>query len=158
VPPSTYSFTIYSIVTPIWFIAPFVSVALFRRPGVGLVTAVIGGLVNFVTPFGLAQFVNFLVAGICIELPFAIALYRRWSDRAVAIGLSIAGVLMSATYFAVCWFGGVIDPLVFVPWPAVATVLGIPAVSVCVAVIAIVIARRLSRAGVGARTARPGRA
>ncbi len=152
VPPSTVSYSIYAVTTPIWFVAPFNAVALFRLPGVGLIAALVCGVVNFVTPYGLWQFVNAVVAGVLLELPFAVAGYRRWSDRTLWIALPIASLLMSAAYFASCWFGGVVDPAQFFPWLAIVVLVGSVAVAFGLAWVALAVARRLQRAGLGART------
>ncbi len=151
VPPSTIAYSIYAMTIPFWYLGPYIALALFRMPGVGLIAAAIGGIVNFVTPYGLAQFGNAIVAGILLEVPFAIVGYRRWSDRYYWFAFPLAALLQSTAYFLVCWFGGVILPAEFQPWLAIVTVVASLASAIAVTSLSLAVARRLRRAGVGMR-------
>ena len=149
VPPSTLSYSIYTATLGIWFLGPLVATALFRRPGVALLTAVFAGIVNFVTPFGFAQFTNFLIAGVILELPFAIMLYRRYSDRVIRAAFPIALILSSGVYLLACLLADVIRFSEWVPWLAIGTIVVTVGLAFGLTALSMSIAAKLRRAGVG---------
>ena len=149
VPLSSLSYSIYSATLGIWFLGPLVATALFRRPGVAILTSVFAGIVNFVTPFGFAQFANFLIAGVILELPFAIMLYRRWSDRMIKTAFPIALVAASGVYLLACLLADVIRFSEWVPWLAIGTVVVTVALAFGLTSLSMSIAAKLRRAGVG---------
>lgn len=149
VPPSTLSYSIYTATIGVWALGPLVAMALFRRPGVALLTALFAGVINLVVPTGLPQLLNFLVGGILIELPFAVLWYRRLGDRAVRIAFPIGMLLMSGVYLSTCLAAGAIRLNEWLPWLAIGTVVGAVAVAAGLTVLATDVAARLRHAGVG---------
>ena len=149
VPPSSLSYSIYTATLGIWFLGPLVATALIRRPGVALLTSIFAGVVNFVTPFGFAQFTNFLIAGIILELPFAITLYRRYSDRMLRTAFPIALILASGVYLVACLAADVIRFSEWIPWLAIGTVVVTVGLAFGLTALALSIAAKLRAAGVG---------
>lgn len=155
-PQTWIAYTLYTIVLSVWALPALISVALFRAPGVGLLTMAFAGVVNLVTPNGFAMVVNFLVAGVIIELPFLVTGYRRWSDRSLRVGSVIALVLASAAYFstlviAVNADGSAFLPADFFPGGVVVSLLGTLAAAIAVTQLALSVSRQLARQGLGRR-------
>lgn len=148
-PPSGVVYSVYSAITPLWFVGAFLAAALYRLPGVGLLAALVGGVVNLVTPYGVYQLVNTLVAGLLIELPFALTRYRMRSDEATRWALFVSGLLQASVYYAVCWAGGVVSPSAYAPWLFGGTLAGAVASALIVSAFSLRVARRLHRAGFG---------
>ncbi len=143
------AFWFYAATIALWALPVLVAQALLQRPGIALLTALLMGLVN--APFvvgGVSQILNFVVAGILIELPFLITLYRRWSTRFFWLAHPISAVLFTAlyTYFVVLAF----DAPVWWVWILV----GVGGILSSFAVTALgqLIAGRLRKAGLGGRT------
>ncbi|WP_164545221.1 ECF transporter S component [Antribacter gilvus] len=150
VPPSPLAYAVYTATIGVWALGPLVAVSLFRVPGVGLLTAVFAGVVNLVAPTGFLQVVNFLAAGVVLELPFLVMLYRRWSDRYVRNASVVALVLGSAGYYTSCALAGLF-PASFYPWGALATLAATVALAIGVTLLAQRVAVQLARQGLGRR-------
>lgn len=100
------AFLVYAATIALWIIPAFLAQALLRRPGIGLLAAVLMGLVN--APFvqgGGQQILNFVVAGVLLELPFLVGLYRTWSPRAVGIRQFITALVFSGVYTYLVFLG-----------------------------------------------------
>lgn len=151
-PPSTLAYSVYSATIGVWSLGPLVATALFRLPGIALLTSLFAGLVNLVAPAGFAQLPNFLIAGILLEIPFAVALYRRWSDRYLRIAIPVGLLLLSIVYFAACVVADAIRMDEFLPWLALATAVGTAVEIALVTWLSMQIAERLRRAGLGTRS------
>lgn len=156
-PQTWFAYTLYTVTLGIWGLPALISLALFRAPGVGLLTMVFAGVVNLVTPNGFAMLVNFLVAGVIIELPFLVTRYRRWSDAYVRTGSVVALVAASAIYFttlvtSVNADGSAFLPAEFYPWGVVISLAGAVVVAVAVTLVAQNVARQLERQGLGRRS------
>ncbi|RPF21360.1 ECF transporter S component [Myceligenerans xiligouense] len=148
-PPSSLTYAIYAVTTPAWSLGSFVAMALFRRPGVALLTSVFSGLVNLASPFGVAQLVNFLVIGLLLELPFAVARYRRWSDRFFWIAFPAGALLLGAGYLAPTLAAGAIDPSDIAPWLSALLVAAGVALALGLTAVALRTAAALRKAGIG---------
>lgn len=127
-----------------WILPSMIGMALLQRPGAGFLIAVLAGLVNApLTPFGFAQLPTVIMAGVLSELPFAISLYRVWKKWVFYVGY---GVLITA--FSTLWLVAVdaamASPVVLVTLYALTAV-----VSLVFVFIALLIAGRLRKAGVG---------
>lgn len=83
-----------------WLLPPFTALALLRRPGAGLLTSVIAGLVTVpLTPFGWMGLFQGVLWGVLCEIPFALTRYRRWPTALfLGTGLVIAVVGLLPTY------------------------------------------------------------
>jgi len=134
---------IYGATIGIWVLPQMVGQALLRVPGTGLLISLIMGLVNApLSAYGFAQIPSVLLFGLLLELPFAILLYRHWSDRVFWIGHPLALVAASSSYFLA------IDAGVLAPWLTVA-MWPIAAVSaIAFTALSLFLARRLRAAGV----------
>ena len=92
---------------------PFViALALLRRPGVGLLTALIAGIINAaLTPQGASAIITCLMVGAMLEIPLAIGLYRSWRAWIYYVGAAVFGLgvrpLYSAAYLGVTEFAPV---------------------------------------------------
>lgn len=150
-PPSTLAYSVYAATIPLWGLASFVAVAVFRLPGIAFLTTVFSGIVNLAAPFGFAQFTNVLIAAVIIELPFLVTGYRLWSDRFLKVAFPIASLLLSAVYLAASIIPGAIDPAEFFPWLAIGTAVAAVAVAAALTWASLSIAGRLTRAGFGTR-------
>ncbi|GAA2639609.1 ECF transporter S component [Dactylosporangium fulvum] len=70
---------LYAGLVGFWLLGPVLGLALLRRPGAGVLTTLIAGLVNVpLTPFGPSAVVTCLMVGVAIEFGFAVTLYRIW--------------------------------------------------------------------------------
>jgi len=152
VPPSTLSYSIYSATIGAWAIGPLIAMALFRLPGIAFLSTLFAAVINFLAPAGFGQFTTMLIAGVLIELPFAVTLYRRWSDRFFWIAYPVSLALMSLAYFASCLAAGAIESAVFFPWIAIGTLVLTVAVVVGFTWIPLRVAAQLRAAGLGARS------
>ncbi|MBE1878279.1 ECF transporter S component [Myceligenerans pegani] len=147
-PPSSVTYAIYAATTPAWSLGAFVAMALFRRPGIALLTSVFSGLVNLASPFGVAQLVNFLVIGLLLELPFAVALYRRWSDRFLWVAFPVGALLLSAGYLAPTLAAGAIVPSDVPLWLAALLVVATLALALGLTALSLRTATSLRKAGI----------
>lgn len=75
--------------------------AAFRRPGVGLLTQVLSGLLQapFV-PTGIASVFIFVILGVLIEIPFLIGRYRYWGAWLFYASAAFSGLVYGAWWFA----------------------------------------------------------
>ena len=95
-----FALFLYGATIGIWVLPQMVGQALLRVPGTALLISLIMGLVNApFTPFGYAQITSALMFGLLLEIPFAILLWRNWSDRVFWIAHPIALVVASSSYF-----------------------------------------------------------
>lgn len=147
-PPGSLTYSIYAAATPLWALGAFVAMALFRRPGIALLTSVFAGLVNLVSPFGVAQLVNFLVIGLLLEVPFAVARYRRWSDRFFWIAFPVGALLLSVGYLVPTLVAGAIVPSEIAPWVAALLVVATVALALGITALSLRTAASLRKAGI----------
>lgn len=110
----------YGVTIGSHFLPSVVGLALLRRPGTGLLSGLIAGLVGSAfAPMWLPRFIGTaLLIGVLLELPFLMSRYRRWNAwlfylSAVVSGLIIAGgvfVVLGGEHFAV-WVWLIAIPL-----------------------------------------------
>ena len=107
IPVNTYAATVargvpllYAPVVGAWLLPVLTSMLTVRRPGAGLVAALVAGLVNVpTTSYGFRALVTMAMIGLFLELAVAVTLYRRW-DRWV---FAVAIVVACALYGIVTW-------------------------------------------------------
>lgn len=133
-----------SVTIAAWVLPSIVGLALLQKPGVGILIAVIGGLVNIpFTPFGVAQLPTAIVGGLLVELPFAIALYRVWKPWLFYTALPVLITIASTAWLYV------VDSVMGNPPLLAAVYLLTLVVSAGFVWLALFVARSLRRAGVG---------
>ncbi|WP_161594118.1 ECF transporter S component [Microbacterium sp. RG1] len=144
-PPSAY------VLAGLWVVPATLALALLRRPGVGVLTGLIVGLV--MTPFspqGASVILATLWWSAACELPFLLARYRRWTLPLHVGGGIVAGLVSIAVSFTT----GV---LTVMPLAAQIVTIGLSLVSPAVAAASCAaVARRLRHAGVGGQSAASG--
>lgn len=98
----------YAAFTGAWTMPFVLALALLRTPGVGLLTALIAGLINAaLTAQGPSAIITCLMVGAMVEIPLALGLYRRWSAWIYYVGAGVFGFLYglySANYLGVTEF------------------------------------------------------
>lgn len=70
----------------LWAVTPVIAMTLLRRPGVGLLTALILGIVNMLNPIGWFFVGAMALTGVLVEVPFAVTRYRLWHPALFYIG------------------------------------------------------------------------
>ncbi|MGK9149043.1 ECF transporter S component [Plantibacter flavus] len=106
---NAYVYNAVSVAAP-WLLGVFAGIyllpgvaaqAAFRRPGVGLLTQLLSGLLQapFV-PTGVASVLVFVVLGILIELPFLLGRYRYWGAWLFYASAVFSGLVYGAWWFA----------------------------------------------------------
>lgn len=155
VPATAFSTAFSPIAPPVaalaygaWSIGFVVALRLLERPGAGVLTGLLSGLVAMpLSATGPAIVVTNVMYALLLELPFLLMLYRRWYRW-----MYYAGTAIVATLYAV-WSVLAADMQAFAPW-VLAAFVGVAIASPLVGTwLGILIADRLARAGV-ARTAR----
>lgn len=136
---------LYAGMAGAWVFGSLLAQALLRRGGIALVTAVLMGLISAVTtPLGWSTAASFVLIGLLLELPFLCVRYRRWPAWLFLPGPLLVGFLFNGAPLAFVLRADSLQPIAF------ALVLILPLVSCALATgLAIVIARRLRRAGLG---------
>jgi energy-coupling factor transport system substrate-specific component len=101
IPVNTYAATVargipllYAPVVGAWLLPAVTSMLAVRRPGAGLLAALVAGLVNVpTTSYGFRALVTMAMVGVFLELAIAVTLYRRWDRRIFAVAIVVACVL-----------------------------------------------------------------
>ena len=138
-----FALFLYGSTIGIWVLPQMIGQALLRIPGTALLISLIMGLVNApFTPFGYAQITSALMFGLLLEIPFAILLWRNWSDRVFWIAHPIALVVASSSYFLAIDLGALAPWIVWAMWPLAAVS------AVAFTALSMLIAKRLRAAGV----------
>ncbi|MWB98620.1 ECF transporter S component [Agromyces seonyuensis] len=84
----------FAAVAGIWLLPIVVAMALLRRPGVGILVALIAGLVETpFQPYGASAIVTNLMIAVFIEIVFALALYRYWKPWLFYVAALVFGAL-----------------------------------------------------------------
>jgi len=118
VPVNTYAATVargipllYAPVVGAWLLPVLTSMLTVRRPGAGIVAALVAGLVNVpTTSYGFRALVTMAMIGLFLELAVALTLYRRWDRWTFGVAIVVA----CALYGVVTWRSldvGSMDPL-----------------------------------------------
>ncbi len=136
---------LYAGMAGAWVFGSVLAQALLRRGGIALITAVLMGLISAVTtPLGWSTAASFVLIGLLLELPFLCVRYRRWPTWLFLPGPLLVGFGFNGLPLAFVLRADALQPI------AVALVLILPLVSCALATgLAIVVARRLRRAGLG---------
>lgn len=138
-----FALFLYGATFGIWVLPQMVGQALLRVPGTALLISLIMALINApLSPFGFAQISSALLFGLLLEFPFAILLYRSWSDRHFWIAHPIALVVASSSYFFAIDLGSLSPVLVIGMW-VLAAISG-----VAFTALSMLLASRLRAAGV----------
>lgn len=128
--------------------APTVATVLLRRPGAGMLTAVLAAALTMpISPAGagIFQLLGSVLVGALVEAPFLIARNGRGAICRAVLGSLSVGVLLCAVHW-VLWGMSVMAPAASV---LMATL--IIAGAIAWGIVGVVAARRLRAAGVGAR-------
>jgi energy-coupling factor transport system substrate-specific component len=85
---------LYAPAVGAWMLPVLTSMLTLRRPGAGLLTALVAGLVNLpVASYGFRAFLSMVIVGLFLELAIAVTLYRRWSKPVFAVALAVGSLL-----------------------------------------------------------------
>ncbi len=101
IPVNTYAATVargipllYAPVVGAWLLPVLTSMLTVRRPGAGIVAALVAGLVNVpTTSYGFRAVITMAMVGLFLELAVALTLYRRWDRWTFAVAIVVACVL-----------------------------------------------------------------
>lgn len=134
---------------PVAVLAPSIALHLLRRPGAGLLTAVLAGVVAL--PFspsgvGIFQALGSVPLGLLLEAPFAMLRYRRFSWYGSAIGGFLVGGLLCGVHWSL-WGMSQMASL-----PAAVMVILIILGAIGWGMMGLVIARRLRKLGLARHT------
>jgi energy-coupling factor transport system substrate-specific component len=107
IPVNTYAATVahgipllYAPVVGAWLLPVVTSMLSLRRPGAGVLAALVAGFVNIpTTSYGPRALLTMLMVGVFLELAIALTLYRRWDKRTFSLAILSASVL----YGLVAW-------------------------------------------------------
>ena len=102
-PVSAYAVTIapgapllYAPIVGLWALPVLTSMLALRRPGAGMVTALVAGLLNLpFGPYGVRALLSVVAVALVLELAAALTRYRRWNPSYFAIVLAAAVVLFA---------------------------------------------------------------
>ncbi|UOE45553.1 ECF transporter S component [Agromyces larvae] len=140
---------LYGLTAGTHFLPSVVGLSLLRRPGTGLLTGLIAGLVGAAfAPWWFGRYLGTgLLVGLLLEIPFLVTRYRRWDPWMFYVSGAFAGLVLAVgVFFALgaehyAWWAWVIALAAWVLSPVLFIWIGR------------VIANALERAGV-ARSAR----
>lgn len=137
---------------PVAVLAPSIAVHLLRRPGAGLLTATLAGMVAL--PFspsgsGIFQAVGAVLLGLLIEAPFAVLRYRRFPWWGSVVGALLVGGVLCGVHWSL-WGMSQMAPV-----PASVMVTLIAAGAIGWALLGMVTGRRLRRLGLARQAAHP---
>ena len=92
---------LYGITIGSHFLPSAVALALLKRPGVGILTGFIAGLVGaaFAPQWILRFLATGLLVGALLELPFFITRYRNWSPWLYYVAAAGSGLVLAAGTF-----------------------------------------------------------
>ncbi|WP_168200377.1 ECF transporter S component [Protaetiibacter larvae] len=134
---------LYAPIVGVWILPVVIALALLRRPGAGVLTALIAGIVTIPSsPNGAGAVITMLMIGVLLELPFAVLLYRRWHP---AIFL-VATAVLAALYGFVTWRS--LDVASQPTWAQITFVALLIVSGLVGAVVGLAIARAVERTGV----------
>ncbi|MET7640816.1 ECF transporter S component [Streptomyces sp. NPDC005438] len=124
--------------------APALGLAVLRRPGTGILTGLVAGLVQVpVTPFGWQMILTALIWALPLELVFLVTRYRLWGTSFFVVAGAIACALAAVTSVPAYQLGDFAVPVVVLA-------LAVQPLSGAVAtLLAKLLSDRLARAGVG---------
>ncbi|MGO1507414.1 MAG: ECF transporter S component [Microbacteriaceae bacterium] len=133
-------------ITGLWILPAVIALRLLRRPLVGLLVGVIAGLV--IVPFSGYGFMSVITNAswaLFAELPFLVVLWKRWKTWMHYAGAAALGIVYPI--FAWTFFAMGVQPL----WSQILFFAATLASCLGATALGILIADRLSKAGVGRR-------
>ncbi|GAB7040157.1 MULTISPECIES: ECF transporter S component [Catenuloplanes] len=142
---------VYAAMVGLWLVGPVVALAVLRRPGAGVLTMLIAGIINIPTPAGPTAIVTNLMVGVALELGFLVTLYRIWRPW-----LFYVTALAFETWYAISAYAFFDIDDMAVPVQAVFFAL-MAASAVVFTWLGLVVARRLAATGVARGIAVAGR-
>lgn len=103
IPVSAYAVTIapdapllYAPIVGLWALPVLTSMLALRRPGVGMVTALVAGVLNLpLGAYGARALLSVVAVALILELAVGAAGYRRWRKSYFAIVLAVAVLLLA---------------------------------------------------------------
>jgi len=141
---------LYAPIVGIWVLPVVVALALLRRPGAGVITALIAGIVTIPSsPNGVGAVITMLMIGALLELPFAVLLYRRWHPAVFLV----ATVVLAVLYGFVTWRS--LDVASQPAWAQVTFIALLIVSGAAGAIVGLVVARAVERTGVTRGVSRP---
>ncbi|GAA1791214.1 ECF transporter S component [Agromyces lapidis] len=140
---------LYGITIGTHFLPSAVALALLKRPGVGILTGFIAGLVGAAfAPHWILRFLGTgLLVGALLELPFFLTRYKNWSPWLYYVAAGGSGIILAVGTFIA------LGPEHYAPWFWAIYLVMFALSPVLFTWLGRVIAASLSRAGV-ARTLR----
>lgn len=141
---------LYAAIVGIWILPVITGLALLRRPGVGVLVALLASLVTVpFTPYGARSLVTGLMIGIALELPFALAGYRHWRPWLFFVAALLVGGLYAGVSF------NSLDLVTFPVGVQIAFVVLLLVSATAAVALALWVARAIERTGVVRGIARP---
>ncbi len=99
-PATAYALTVarqmpllYAPIAGVWFLPPLTAMLLLKRPGAGVITSTVAGLMMLTTTQELRTVVGMAALGALLEAAVAIRRYRSWDKRIFAVALIVACAL-----------------------------------------------------------------
>lgn len=131
--------------TGVWIFPPLLASSLLAAPGVGLLTSTIAGLVSVpLTPFGWLALVQGVLFGVVAELVFALLRYRHFDAVVVVASGAVGCLLVAGATYASYGLGQLSVPV------QILSIAVQPLSGAVFGLLAHLLSRRLSAAGVGA--------
>ena len=141
---------LYAAIVGVWILPVIAGLALLRRPGVGVLVALLSSLVTVpFTPYGARSLITGVMIGVALELPFALARYRYWRPWLFFVAALIVGALYAGVSF------NSLDLVTFPTGVQVAFVALLLASLVASGALGLWLARAIERTGVVRGLARP---
>lgn len=82
-----------------WMFPYLLPGAVTRKPGAILIASLLIGIISaFVTPMGPAAILGNLIAGLLLEIPLAVLLYRHWDWLGYGLGAVLFGMFNAVSY------------------------------------------------------------
>ncbi len=90
-----------------FFLSGFMALAIVRKPGIGLLSQTITGLVMTpLTPFGILMLFGCLINGVLTELMFVPTRYRKYSLPVFVIGMGVISIVYTLLEYGMSGYGG----------------------------------------------------
>ncbi|MGI5286455.1 ECF transporter S component [Nonomuraea polychroma] len=86
-----------TLIYGLWAVPALMGLAMLRRPGTGILTSTVAGLVGMpLSTYGWMMVVTMFLWGLIIEIPFAVTRYRVWSTPMFLVTSAIIGAMSGA--------------------------------------------------------------
>lgn len=81
----------------LWLVPCIMPLLIIRKPGASIIACLAMGVISALTsPFGYLAIFSLVIEGIIIELPFLVALYRKWHNYQFVISAILLSIMMGA--------------------------------------------------------------